>query len=397
MASAVVLIGTIPISNYFNNQDVKNLIVFAALLPGLQNMISLLQIMFIAIGKARHIAIRNLLVTVFKLIAILLACYLFNNITIVLLCQVVVEMAQIIYFVLSLRKNNCVFHLLRFDKTLLKEILKYCIPMAMFTIIKSLNRDCDKYVIAAFTNTETLAIYSNASKQLPFDIIMTSFCTVLLPYITKYLSKKDYGQTQVLYKAFLELSYISTTILAVGAICVAPELMEFLYTAKYVSGLSIFIVYILIDILSVLNLTMLLSAAGKTKTIMWVSIGSFVANLGLNIVLYHFMDLIGPAIASLVVTILQGILILSFSAKEIQTNILKMFNKKFAGIFIIELLVMGIIICGIRLFLSSFISSGFIVMCICYILYILPLLLLNFKRLKKNIETINSCKLTSNT
>lgn len=395
VAAVVVLAGAVPIAKYFGNNDVKKLIIFAALLPGLQNIMSLLQIMFIAIGKARHIAIRNFLVTIFKLIAILLACYLFDNIVVVLICQVVMEIVQIAYFTILLHSQHCSFSFLRLDKTLLKEILKYCIPMAMFTTIKFLNRDCDKYVVAAFTNTETLAIYANASKQLPFDVIMASFCTVLIPYITRGVSKKEYGQVQGLYKAFLELSYISTTILAIGAICVAPELIEFLYTSKYISGLSIFIVYILIDVFSVFNITLLLSAAGKAKTIMLISLCALTLNLGLNILLYHLMGLIGPAVASLIVTVLQGLFVLLFSAKEIQTSVFKMFNKKFALLFIAELLIMGVATYFARLLLIKVISSGFIVMAICYMLYVLPLLLLNFRKLKENMQTINSCKLDS--
>lgn len=392
IASLTVLGCTIPISQYFNNSDIRGLIIFAALLPVLQNMISLLQIMFIAIGRAKHIAIRNLLVAVFKLVAILFACYVFNNIAIVLVCQVVLEVAQVAYFVISLRRNSCKINLGDFNKTLIGEILKYCIPMAMFTIVKSLNRDCDKYVIAAFTDTETLAIYTNASKQLPFDIIMTSFCTVLLPYITRYISKKDYSRTQVLYKSFLELSCISTAILALGAVCVSPELMKFLYTEKYISGLSIFIVYIFVDVLSVFNITLLLSAAGKTKTIMCVGVGAFIANLILNILFYHLLGLIGPAVATLVVTLLQGVVMLSMSAKVIQTSFLKMFNKKFMCIFMLELVVGCVVVSTLRCWLVGLRLPEFGVMCICCLTFMFPLGLINFRRLKQNLNIINSCK-----
>ena len=270
VAAIVVLACTIPISKYFDNSDIKGLIIFAAALPFLQNTISLLQIMFIAIRKAKLIAIRNLAVSILKLIAILLACYLFDNIVIVLICQVILELIQIVYFFIVLRKNNYRVNIRLFDRTLLGEILKYCIPMAVFTMVKSLNKDCDKLMIAAFTDTETLALYTNASKQLPFDTIMIAFCTVLIPYLTRYIADKNYDQAKRVYKAFLELSYISTNVLACAAICTAPEVIEFLYTAKYLSGIGIFITYILVDIFAVMNLTLLLSAAGKTKTIMFI-------------------------------------------------------------------------------------------------------------------------------
>ena len=53
--------------------------------------------------------------------------------------------------------------------------------MAIFTLVNTLNRDIDKYVISAVSDTETLAIYANAAKVLPFDIILISFMTVTAP------------------------------------------------------------------------------------------------------------------------------------------------------------------------------------------------------------------------
>ena len=87
IASVVVLVCAVPISIYFDNDKLKSLIIFAAILPVSQNAISLLQIMFIAIGKARLIAIRNLIISILKLAAIILACYVFDNIVILLLCH----------------------------------------------------------------------------------------------------------------------------------------------------------------------------------------------------------------------------------------------------------------------------------------------------------------------
>lgn len=392
IVSVVILSLAVPISEYFNNLDVKKLIIFAAAIPLLQNTISLLQVMFIAVGKAKHIAIRNLVVSILKLIAVLLACYLFNNIVVVLVCQVVLEIAQILYFYISLRNENCVINIFKFDLSLLKEILKYCVPMAMFTIIKSLNRDCDKYVIAAFTNTETLAIYSNASKLLPFDIIMSSFATVLFPYLIRFFANKEFSKMQTTYKAFLELSYVVTTIMAMGAICVAPELMKFLYTEKYISGIYVFVVYIVIDIISVLNLTMVLSSSGKTKTILLVSILPFVANIGLSIVFYKWLEMMGPAIATFVVTLVQGIIMLTCSAKAMKTTIINLFNKKFLCLFILELTVMVIVTYFVRQLLFALELPWFLIMCICFILFAIVLALLNAKRIKNCLLIINKCK-----
>lgn len=395
ITSLVVIVCAVPISNYFGNESLKSLMLFAAILPVLQNSISLLQIMFIAIGKAKAIAIRNLVVSVLKLIAIIFACNVFDSVIVVLFFQVATDIAQVLYFMIVLRKKDCKIQVFKFDKSLIKEILAYCVPMAMFAVIKSLNRDSDKFVISFFTDTETLAVYTNASKLLPFDIVMTSFCTVLLPYLTRYIANKNFVRAQVVYKSFLETSYITTIILAVGAICVAPEMMRFLYTEKYATqtfSVAVFIIYTLVDVFSVLNITLILSSAGKTKTIMFSSLGTFVLNIVLNIGLFGLLREIGPAIATLVVTLLQGIIILSFSAKEIKTSIFKLFDWKYLLRCIVIITVLGFGAIMLRSLLLDNNVHYIIVLIFVYGTFALLASALNFSRIKKNLSIINKTK-----
>ena len=393
--SAMVLLCTVPIAKYFGNDSVKPLIIFAAVLPVIQNTIQLLQVLFVAIGKAKQIAVRNFIVSVLKLVAVTLSCYVFNNIAVVFLCQLITDGLQVAYFMIVLNKNNCKINLFKFNKTLIREILTYCVPMAMFAVIKSLNRDANKFVISYFTDTETLAVYTNASKLLPFDIIMASFVTVLMPYITRYISNKKYEQCHTLYKSFLELSYISTTILAMGAICVAPELMRFLYTEKYTAqsfGIVVFIIYIIVDIMSVLNITLILSAAGKTKTIMLASVGTFVVNMILNILLFFAMREVGPALSTLIVTVGQGIILLSLGAKELKTNIIRMFDIKYLLNFIVQLIICSTLAIILRNLMVFNNVHYIIVLFVGYAFFVGILLLLNIKRLFKNFKVINNCK-----
>ena len=87
----IMLSFSIPISHAFKNPDLKSLIFFAALLPILQNSISLLQIMFIALGGAKTIAFKNLLISILKLLVVLLICFQFNNIIVLLIFLILSE------------------------------------------------------------------------------------------------------------------------------------------------------------------------------------------------------------------------------------------------------------------------------------------------------------------
>ena len=395
IASVVVLVCAVPISIYFDNDKLKSLIIFAAILPVSQNAISLLQIMFIAIGKARLIAIRNLIISILKLAAIILACYVFDNIVILLLCQALMDLLQISYFIISLKKDKCNVRFFKFDKSLIKEILKYCVPMAMYTIIKSINRDCDKFVISYFTNTQTLAIYTNASKILPFDIVMTSFCTVILPFITRYIKEKDFLITQSVYKAFFELSYITTIIFAIAIIIAAPEAMTFLYSEKYILndfGVNVFIIYTVVEVFNILNITLILSASGKTKSIMIASIGTFLGNIILNVVFFLLFKEIGPAISTLLVTIIQGLIIFRLSVKEINSKITDIINFKYFIIFLLEIILFSGIIGLFKIVFLQDKVHYIVTLILTSTLFCGPLLLINYKRILQNIMIINQCR-----
>ena len=338
ISGLIIIAFSMPIIKYFNNQDLKNVLLFVVILPLLQNMISILQVLFIAIGKAKQIAIRNFLFSASRLILFFIACHFFNSIVAIFIFTVLLDIIQIIYFKTVLSKNSCKFQIRKTDLLLSKKIICYCAPMAAFLILSTLTRDCDRYVISAFTDTETLAVYTNAAKLLPFDIIMSSFCVVLLPYLTRYIVEEKYIQASNLYKSFLELSYITTSIFAGAAIATAPMLMRLLYSEKYLSGIVVFVIYIIVDIFRFTNMTLILSASGKTKSLMYISAFTLILNLILNLILFKFLGIIGPAISTLIVTIISGYLIQSKCIKILQSKWSKIFDFKYLCVFGIELI-----------------------------------------------------------
>lgn len=332
-AGCVVMLLSGPICTHFNNPDVAGLLIFAAALPLFQNLISMLQVLVLSVGKARLLAARNLIVSVARLLVVLIVIAFVRNVAVILLMTVVMDVAQITLFAVMLRKNGCPMGIKAVDFRLFQEIFRYCAPMAVFTVISTLNRDLDKYLVGMVTDTETLAVYSNASKVLPFDIIMTSFTTVLIPEITRRVVAGQKESTASLYKAFLEIDYITTGILCCAALAAAPQLMELLYSSKYLSGLTVFILYILVDLLRFTNITLILCVAGKTKSLMFLSFGTLSANAVLNVVLYQWMGLPGPAVATLLTTFATGMLILHLSARELDTKLSRFFDLKCLALF----------------------------------------------------------------
>ena len=390
VAGAIVLCLTQPLCRYFENSDVKKLIIFAATLPLAQNLLWILQVLIVSVGKARTLAIRNLVVAVVRFIAVLVVAFLVRNVAIVIAVTAILDLAQIVFFLVVLKKNGCHVKLSRVDTHLLRDIFRYCAPMAIFIVVNSLNRDMDKYLISMMTDTETLALYANASKQLPFDILMASFGTVLVPHITRLFTEKSYLEGTKLYKAFLELTYISTGILCFAALSSAPQLMKLLYSNKYTDGIAIFCIYILADLFRVTtNITIALTAAGKTKLLMILGFGTMSANALLNVLLYRAMGIVGPAIATLIVTMGIGAVILYFDVKIFKTKLSELFDVKYLTAFATEAVILAVILGMLGRYLHSVDLHYFVILMIVAGTYGISMLALNGKRLLGNMRQLN--------
>ncbi len=378
------------ISTYMANEQIKKYIVFAAVLPYLQNLLFMTQVLVVAAGKAKLLALRNFTVHFLKLIVVGVVVYFYKNIGVILLFSVVLDVLQLILFFTMLSKQNVKIKIKYIDFTLVKSILKYALPMAVFVALNSLNRDCDKYVISLFTNTETLAVYANASKLLPFDILISSFITVLVPKITELISKGEKEKTVSIYKRFLEISYISTGILTSAAIVVSAELMTLLYSEKYLSGLNVFILYIVVDMLRFMSITLILSAAGKTKKLMSIAGATVGLNIILNVVFFKLFGIVGPAIATVAVSFLSGVAIMKSSAEVLETKMLNFFDVKFLLCFIAESIITVCACSFIKDILSEFNLNYFVLMVIICFIYGSVMVLLNGKRLFNNLKNLVS-------
>ena len=389
LAGCVIAFAGGQICSYLGTPEAKRLMTYAAVLPFLQNILSMTQILMLSVGKAKVLAVRNLVISLLRLLIVILVIVFVGSVGIILFMTCILDAAQIIVFFFMLNKSGCIVRLRKASVHLLRSIIHYCLPMAVYTALITINRDCDKYVIAAMTYTETLAVYTNASKKLPFDLITSSFITVLLPKITRLISNKEKQETVNVYRAFLEFSYSSTTILACGAITAAPQLMNLLYTEKYLTGIGIFVVYILVDIMQFANITLILSASGKTKTLMCISACSIVLNMGVNILLFHLLGVIGPAIATLLITSLTGASILHFSAKELGTGIAGFFDFRYLIRFLTENIAAVCVMVSLRKLLESAgVNNLLILLLICGMYYVM-LLTLNGKRMIKNLQKIS--------
>lgn len=389
LAGGLVMLLSSPICAYFDNDKVQRLLIFAAVLPLLQNFLAMVQVLLVSVGKARMLAVRNLVVSLLRLAAVVVVVTLVQNVAIILLTTLLLDVAQVVLFGIVLAKNDCPISIKGISFRLFREILHYCAPMAVFTALNTLNRDCDKYLIALMTDTETLAMYSNASRVLPFDILVSSFSTVLLPKLTRFIAQKKKEQAVELYRVFLEIAYISTTIFCAAALVVSPQLMRLLYSEKYVAGISVFCIYILVDLVRFTNITLILSAAGKTKKLMLLGISVLAANAICNVALFYLLGTIGPAVATLLTTLGAGLVLLRQGAKELGAKLRAFFDLKYLLLFFAEAVALAVPLFFAQTLLASTAIGYIPTLLIVGGLYCCGMLLLSGKRLLAAMKQLN--------
>ncbi len=187
-----------------------------------------------------------------------------------------------------------------FDKKLVKEVLKYALPVGLASAVGTINIELDKLVIGNLCSTEELAIYANASKVLPVGLIATAISMVTLPLIVKKISEGKKQESIEIWNKAIKISIDIISTIAFALIVFAPEVITFIYSEKYVSGTGIFRIYCISYIIDCTYWGTMLNATGKTKNILYCSIISCTVNVILDIVLYKVLGTAGPAIATII-------------------------------------------------------------------------------------------------
>ncbi len=393
IASALIILsGRNLLTAYFSNDMLSGTFRYIALLPLGTNLILMLQVLFVSIGKARILAVRNLIVSIVRLVIVWFACFITSDVVTIFKLLLLLDVVQILYFFYLFGKKCFFIRIRDMSVRYIRPVLAFGIPMSVYIMTNGLCRDADKYVVGFLTDTETLAVYSNAAKVLPFDMITASFVTVLIPIITRQISAGQYEKAKDAFKTYLRLGCITTFIIVFGAVIVSKELMLFLYDRKYVAGLSVFVVYLIVDMIKFMGTPLILIAKGKTKLLMLLSITALAVNVILNILLIYLFGVIGAAVATLAVTLLLNFALLTADAREVKAKWSDLFEWKEIIVTLITIFAVGAAAFLLKIGLSRFISSNTLVLIVTYIVYCGAAMMLRKKNLMDCMKIIGKLK-----
>ncbi len=393
LLAIIVVLGRGWIETYFDNYALHSVLIVASALPVLANLIYFYQMLYVSAGKAKLMSLYNLVLMILKIISAYVAVYILHNILWIYVVLIALDLIQILVFKTTLLKQNIKVNPFKISAKHIRPILVYGLPMGVYAMTNILNRDVDKLVVGRLAGTETLAIYTNCSKILPFDFLAVSFATVLIPYIVKYVTEENKEQTIKLFSGYVKIGYYSVWILA-AAVLIAPETMiRFLYAEEYTAGLNVFIIYIFDSMLRFASMHLILTAANKSKSVMIYSLLSLGLNVILNIVLYYLLGMIGPAIATLIVSLLYTYLILNKTIKVVKVKWTDIFDIKEIAYLLLSLIVFCV---GSSLLNKAMVSIGmnqYLSMILFMFIFGCCMLLLHHKKIFAVLKEINSFKI----
>ena len=342
---AICLLLALPIIvRYFSNSLIKKFAYVFVIYPWASLMINSLSNACIVYGKMRKLLYFNVTQSIATLFILLMAKILGLSFQIYMYFYMASLFVFAVVGVLWVRSfsGRIVYSL---DWELIQRIFVFSIPIGLASVVGTITIQLDKIVIGRFFSTEQYAIFANASKELPVTLVATSLTAVLLPALVKLLDKEEKQNAVELWGYAASISFCFMALVVGGFLIFAPDIMSLFYSEKYVTtaGVAVFRIYTLILLFKSIYWGIFLNALGKTKFILYTSILTLIFNFIGNIVFYHLIGFIGPAISSLLVIGIMAFVQLRFTGHLLNVPIKRILPWKNFIVNILQTLILGVI------------------------------------------------------
>lgn len=315
LAMGVSLVWLIPgMENYFSNAEIGQYAFFLLLFPWAKVVASSIENVLIILKKATVLIVYRVLNCMLLLGIIFLVWLVNGSFKMYMILYAVIEgaFAVAVYVLVACYTGRL---RIRLNAKTVKTIFAFSVPIGLASVVGTLNIELDKLMIGWLLSTEDLAVYTNASKEIPVTLIATSFTALLMPRMVKAFAAGNNEGAIAQWRDVTALSYALIAFFGVGMATFAEEAITILYSEKYAGGTTIFAIYSIGLLLKCTYFGIVLNATGHTKNVLYCSIGSLVLNVILNFVLFQFLGIVGPALATLFSSLAMQTLQLAFSAR----------------------------------------------------------------------------------
>ncbi len=185
---------------------------------------------------------------------------------------------------------------------LLKELLKYNLPVAIFTIIAAFSSKLDTFLSATLLSSREVGIYGAASQLVQVvPQVVAGLGLVAAPKFSSFTSEHQ----MVIYLKKLQLLVSGLVLIGILLLPLAIYLIPVLFGQAYQDSISIFIILFFAMLVFLFSLPVHSSVIfyfGRPDVFIWVSIGNLILVGGLGYLMIQNLGMIGAAVSVLIGT-----------------------------------------------------------------------------------------------
>ncbi len=313
VAGCVLLFLVPAIILYFKNDHIGSLKFALLVLPMTTVFINTRGNLLVSSNQSKKLLFHSIANSICLLLIILLTQLLNKDFMFYMKLYIIVEivfflLVEIEFYKLAGFKPTIDFEIIR-------KMLMYAIPIGLATAVGTVNKEFDKLIIGRLLDTESLAQYTNAAKEMPFAFIAASFTAVLLPRISQLMKEKRSVESIEIWKKTVDINFYIISLAVFPCILFSSQIISFLYSEKYLPGITVFRVYLLVVLWRCTYFGMILNCTGRTKMILQCSVASTIVNIVLNFVFFNIFGFNGPAYSTLISVMVVDVYQLIKSAK----------------------------------------------------------------------------------
>ncbi|MDH2363754.1 oligosaccharide flippase family protein [Priestia megaterium] len=319
-AALFLLIGRNIISKLIDG-DISSLLVVACLLPFARMLSPLYDDFFVVVNKAEKVAVRRSIIAAVQIITVSLVWFFKLNVFQLFLVITVTEILIGIYIIFSIRKEIRELTFFKIDWKVIKSILIFSLPLAAASTVGTINTEIGKIIVSKFYGVEKLAEYANMSKELPLIIIASSVTAVFIPQISKLIGKHDFNSAVDLWKKSIEVTYLTNSWIIGILLVLAKECVDILYSSKYLDGVNIFRIFVVVLLFRLTYFGMILNGMGQSKKILISAIYALISNILFFLILNPFLGYVSIPISVLLSVIVMNASQLLFTVRALNIKL----------------------------------------------------------------------------
>ncbi|MEX1137119.1 MAG: oligosaccharide flippase family protein [Balneolales bacterium] len=196
-------------------------------------------------------------------------------------------------------------------KVLLKEQIKFAIPIGASSLVSRFNKFIDKFVVSLILPAAALAEYNVGAQEIPIvRVIPFAVGSVLISrYVSLQLDGKKEELLQLWYKGIKKVSLVVLP-LTVMFVVIAYDFITVLFGEEYEAAVIPFQIYSLIILMRVTHYGSILQAFGDTKGVLYTSLNLLVANIILSVPFTLMWGINGAAFSTLLANFYNWVVVL---------------------------------------------------------------------------------------